>query len=328
MQTLTFSCPHCKNLMAVVLDLLGRQVQCPTCKKVIIAPNAVPTPQAANAPAEPKSSGSGSEILFELGKEEDTDSIFGEVQDEDVFGSRPPRLEIPEGPPLTPNPPDRPASNFATFAPGMPPMPASNGLVEAAQPATDPPIAAVKIPQGQPLPEPETAPSSTQAQPDQWLPAESESNHWPSVGSNEPSFAADAHLEAPPIRRPIQSREQRRLSSLMLTILGPYSVIVTMLAGYYFIKARNAAEASHPFAQIPDIRAQFDPAVRHQFTAILQKMPSPDAELPDKLKVKLGDTIRIGSLEVTPERIERTRLKEYTVLQNYQINSLRSAAWP
>jgi hypothetical protein len=310
--------------MAVGLELLGQQVQCPTCNKVIIAPASAPAP---SPPAPAATSSSGSNILFELSKQEDTDSIFGEVQDEDVFGSRLPKVEIPEGPPLTP-PPERPASNFATFAPGMPPTPAANGKAEP--PAAPDPAAALgpsaPVPAETPVAAPQpilpAGPASVAAEPEAapWMPRDSGSNQWKNVTSSEPNYASDAHIEKAEIRRPTQTREQRKLSSLMLAILGPYSVIMTVLAGYYFIKFRHAVEEEHPFAKIPDIRAQFDPAVRRQFTATLQKMPSPDADLPDKLKVQLGSTIRIGDLEVTPEKVEQGKLTQYTVFQNNQMN--------
>ena len=317
MQTLTFSCPHCSNLMAVGLELLGQQVQCPTCGKVVIAPASASNPQPQPAATKTAGPERPPDILFEMPKEEDTESIFGDVQDDDVFGSRMPKVEIAEGPPLVTPPAERPASNFASFAPGMPPAPATNGKAEAAPAAEAPEPAVAAAQQTQPA---EPAPAAAPSQSEQWMLNDPEPNPWPSSASTEPNYASDAHIEKAEIRRPTQTREQRKLSSLMLTILGPYSVIMTILAGYYFVKFRNAIESEHPFAKIPDIRAQYDPAVRRQFTATLPKMPSPDAELPDKLKVRLGSTIRIGDLEVTPEKIELGKLRQYTVLQNNQVN--------
>jgi hypothetical protein len=327
MQTLTFSCPHCTNLMAVGLELLGQQVQCPTCGQVIIAPASMPEQQAA-AVSVSAAEGSSAIISFDQPKQEDHDSIFGEVQDEDVFGSRPPKVEIPDGPPITPAPvaSDPPGSNFASFAPGMPPT--SNGTMEVSAPqnpivelppaATEPATAPVSWTSPEPAPEPAPPPAAPAV--DEWQPVPAATGWHAADAPSEPAYADDAHIEAPQIRRPGPSREQRRFSSLMLAILGPYSVLMTMLAGYYFIKFRGAAEGEHPFANIPDIRGQFDPAVRRQFSTTLPKMPNPDANMPDKLKVKLKDTLRIGDLEVTPERVEQGKLKERTVAQNNQVN--------
>src|SRR5262245_13059030 len=97
MQTVNFACPHCGNLMAVGLDLLGRNVRCPTCKQVVQAP----PPAPATAAAPPPSS------------VEAPESIFGEVHDEDVFGSRQMKPEMPA---------DLTSSSGATgFAPYPPP---------------------------------------------------------------------------------------------------------------------------------------------------------------------------------------------------------------
>jgi hypothetical protein len=329
MQTLTFSCPHCTNLMAVGLELLGQQVQCPTCGQVIIAPVSVPDSQAA--PVASASQGSSAVISFDQPKQEPHDSIFGEVQDEDVFGSRLPKVEIPEGPPITPVPSamNKP-SNFASFAPGMPPT--ANGSVEASAPQTPilevPPAAPVAAVAPVPAPmswtnsEPPAEPQATPVAPaaSEWQPAAPGSEWRAADAASEPTYAADAHIEAPQIRRPTPSREQRRLSSLMLAILGPYSVVVTMFCGYYIVKYRNAAEGEHPFANIPDLRGCFDPAIRKQFATTLPKMPNPDADMPDKLKVNLKDTLRIGQLEVTPERVEQGKIKERTVMQSNQVN--------
>src|SRR5947209_7491787 len=38
MQTVNFNCPFCGKLMAVGLNLLGRNVRCPHCKQVVQAP--------------------------------------------------------------------------------------------------------------------------------------------------------------------------------------------------------------------------------------------------------------------------------------------------
>src|SRR5260370_40980448 len=51
METLTFQCGHCNKLMAVGTEYLGRQVRCPHCQQVVIAPTqpapTSPLPEAA-----------------------------------------------------------------------------------------------------------------------------------------------------------------------------------------------------------------------------------------------------------------------------------------
>src|SRR5262245_9759703 len=46
MSTVKFSCPHCRHLMAVVPELLGRQVRCPHCQQILTAPVTDPTQTA------------------------------------------------------------------------------------------------------------------------------------------------------------------------------------------------------------------------------------------------------------------------------------------
>src|SRR4029077_11391181 len=85
MQTVNFQCGHCRNVMGVNAAYLGKQVRCPHCQQVVLAPAQAPVPvaqAAVPAPGAPgQSSGSGS------GSKEDADSIFGEHVDEDLFGS-------------------------------------------------------------------------------------------------------------------------------------------------------------------------------------------------------------------------------------------------
>ena len=53
MQTVNFNCPHCGNLMAVSMNLLGRNVRCPHCKQVLRAPAAAGGVSAPPQPAAP-----------------------------------------------------------------------------------------------------------------------------------------------------------------------------------------------------------------------------------------------------------------------------------
>src|SRR5438067_2181188 len=50
MQNTTFRCGHCGNLMAVDSQYLGQQVQCPTCKQIVVAPAPQPQPTPVFTP--------------------------------------------------------------------------------------------------------------------------------------------------------------------------------------------------------------------------------------------------------------------------------------
>lgn len=52
-QTVQFACPHCRNVMAVGLALLGRSVRCPHCQQVSRAPASVEAAAATLASAAP-----------------------------------------------------------------------------------------------------------------------------------------------------------------------------------------------------------------------------------------------------------------------------------
>src|SRR4051794_27653638 len=47
--TVTFPCPFCGRRMGVPAELLGKQVRCPHCKQVVLAPTSVGPAQAPGA---------------------------------------------------------------------------------------------------------------------------------------------------------------------------------------------------------------------------------------------------------------------------------------
>ena len=89
-QTHTFPCPFCGRRMGVGLDLLGRHVRCPHCKQVVQAPHTAGGPP----PGEPKTEPTPS-FNLPTAPQESHESIFGEVHDDDVFGARRPKVQVP-----------------------------------------------------------------------------------------------------------------------------------------------------------------------------------------------------------------------------------------
>jgi hypothetical protein len=59
---------------------------------------------------------------------------------------------------------------------------------------------------------------------------------------------------------------------------------------------------------LPDWPAEHPGATRKKQAARIIERVAPDAPLPDKLCTRLGQPIRVGQLEVTPEKVERTRI--------------------
>lgn len=79
MEPVTFQCGHCNQLMGVSSEYLGRQVQCPHCGQVVVAPASTTPPDVAPT----------------LGITSDHESIFtAPTMDEDIFDDGPPREEI------------------------------------------------------------------------------------------------------------------------------------------------------------------------------------------------------------------------------------------
>src|SRR5262249_52684111 len=112
MQTVNFQCGHCRNVMGVNAAYLGKQVRCPHCQQVVLAPAQaaapapvptvvpapVPSPIPAPAPV-PVPVGGGPPPGPGVGQSkphDPEDSIFGEQVDEDLFGSPPKsKVELP-----------------------------------------------------------------------------------------------------------------------------------------------------------------------------------------------------------------------------------------
>ena len=330
MHTVTFTCPHCNNLMAVGAEHLGQQVRCPSCQNILVAPA-----------QEPAVVTGGSVPMIDLGlstgEEESPESIFGEVHDEDLFGTPPPKIDIPiepaslpangsavmqvtSAPPmpeLAPPPPAAPTPVLevpSQVPEPIPPTPAEEPWYVSATPAAAPPQAA-----------PEPAPV---ASPAPKLPAPPPPEQWtddpaPAVQAAEPSWMTsgeeDGHTLGEPLRmpQPRETLERRRGSNLLLTILGPYAVVMTIIAIWYFWKYHNYESSHHPLEMMGDVGRVDLP--RKKDGSQTFKMPPPDTPLPDHLKVQLGaGPLTVGDLEITPFLIEQGRFKFHSVLKNGQ----------
>ena len=90
MQTVNFQCGSCNNLMAVGAEYLGRQVRCPHCQAVVVAPAAAPAP----APAD---SSTPETVSFQPPRLGEQDDIFAPPEPTDDLFGRPdaPRVEMP-----------------------------------------------------------------------------------------------------------------------------------------------------------------------------------------------------------------------------------------
>ena len=77
MQTVNFQCGSCNNLMGVSSEFLGRQVRCPHCQAVVVAPAAAAAPETTSADA----------VAFVPAPDSPQDDIFAPPEPtDDLFG--------------------------------------------------------------------------------------------------------------------------------------------------------------------------------------------------------------------------------------------------
>lgn len=272
MQTVNFHCPHCGNLMAVGTNLLGRNVRCPHCKQVVRAPAAageppgitIPAPQAPPlTPAPPPQ--------FKLpAQTEHHESIFGERHDEDVFGSEPLKPTMPSV--LAPAPPTL-EETVAAPPPPSPHQPPNRELAETEAYEGQSPLEFPFIPTND-----EPAPSPADrgaASPDQGY-------------------------------RPRPARPEAPATPAFVWTLLVYSVVITVVAGilaYQYFTAQPKGD--HPFKAIPDFFGKYEKATgaenRKQLS--FQGLPDPKLDVPPDLRVKLGDEITVGAIQVQPTAV-------------------------
>jgi phage FluMu protein Com len=322
MQTVTFTCLHCNNLMAVSTEFLGHQVHCPTCNQIVRAPAVAPAPIEATQSVAPMLE----ELSIESPRQETHESIFGETHDEDLFGTPPPKIEIPPGMPMAT--PSANGSSHTQFANYPPPSqlaaPAADAYTGFANPLVDNPPAAIgettEMPTlrgGNPFEDGSAASPAPAATAEQFFndagaattspPPPPATENW---AADEPAQKGSQPREQLTVRRPQDTLETQKSHKMFLMILLPYAVIMTLIAGYYAFKYFGG-QSTHPLEYIPDVTPEYPRGSDKKSV----KMPPPDQELPDKLKVPLGNSLALGDLEVTPERIEYRKIAAYQKLK-------------
>jgi hypothetical protein len=281
MQTVNFQCGHCGNLMAVALEYLGQQVRCPHCQQVVIAPAtdqpAPEAPQPQPLPEPPFSASHESEDIFNQNRESD-DALFGSAQG--------PGLEIPVEPiPLPP----APIAGVGNGEWGM-----GNGEGRSVGEEATNASAFPQADQGQQSTEAFfSSPGTT-----------SDAAASPSAFTNEGEQSTIA-------RRPRDSANRINwFIPLVFIPLVLYSVLATAVAGYLYL--RLSSSPPNPFDRFPDLEGD-NPGVRKDkrvsFSFTRRQVTAP---LPAHLKVKLGETLQIGDLEVTPYKVERRKVALFT----------------
>lgn len=289
MQTVNFSCPLCDKLMGVGAEHLGKQVRCPHCQQVIVAP-----PATAPEHTVPEVDQAMTFQTATPAREEE--SIFAppEVTD-DLFNApaQGPQVEMP------PHPDHPPASVAAESpeltAPDVPvavsaPMSPADERTVAYMPQPSVTVTAPMASYNE-----SSLPTTLAPPPDPWADAASP--------PQETELIADAGM-ASATRLAHQAQQPSSvLPILVLIFLVPYALFSTGVAIYlYYVKK----DPPSPLEMMPDWPGDHPGASRNQSGAqVIDRVDPEKVHLPDRLKVALGNTLSIGDLAVTPLSIEQ-----------------------
>jgi hypothetical protein len=85
-----------------------------------------------------------------------------------------------------------------------------------------------------------------------------------------------------------------------------YAVLCTAVAGYLYLKLRT--QPTNPFDSFPDWEGD-TPGVRKEKPKLSYDRKFATQPLPEHLMVGLGQTIRVGDIEVTPTSVERRKVE-------------------
>ena len=308
MQPVQFQCGHCGKRMGINSEHLGRHVRCPHCQQVVVAPPlaaAEPTPDGA----EPPPLGSVEMMPPTSAPLNEAEDIFGPTDvSDDLFGqSEAPRIEMP------------PES--------LPPQSLPDG--NAVAPAPEP---QASLPWAPPVPLPPNAPFG-QDDGTAELPSGSAAS-WMSGTVTEtlpPSPAevppGDSIRESAAPSARTRQRTEAKTPWFLLLVFCPlllYSIVISIFAFFLYREHQNLKEElRNPFEKMLDVGD--DPGVRKGKKVSLTdryKTELATLPLPDSLCTTLGNPLRIGDLQVTPNRIERKRV--FVQVENTQPEPCRN----
>jgi hypothetical protein len=299
--------------MAVTLDLLGQQVRCPHCQQIVLAPADSSTVErgAWSIEREPftesphasrttphDSSTPGAPVQqpdFSYSPPaRDEESIFSKkAPEDDLFGEgKPPALEIPAEP-----------SGFQTLF---------------AEPKETEPVGSPEIPQTFAAPAPTPEPGS--AEPTVFSDAAQNNADSTLVLPPEPGWPPTRTAESQPAvvvsaaetedRRPTRrAAEGRKFASTVLIFLIPYALFMTFVAAYFYFQLQQTPP--HPLEFLPDWPGE-NPGTKRTGSgksgSLLDRVRPEETKLPARLRVALNKSIQIGSLQVTPLKVEKRRI--------------------
>lgn len=324
MQTVNFQCGHCRNLMAVGTEYLGKQVRCPHCQQVVLAPApqpaAAPAPQPlaptlADGPAAPAPAPLPETLFVPPPQAGDSEDIFSEPDSDDLFGrSSGPRLEFPPPPMI------EPPANGPVLPPAPQPEPAPSPEMPLFPPADAQPPAAetltyVADERGPTLQAP-TVPSATQGPVNPWLAPTMADEPVPGA-QPEPSVGPD--LNVPSARAPRRAEGNSWFIPLVFVPLVFYALGATFFVAWAVYKLNTVRNQGpeNPFDKLIDdgddrgvTKDGRRISYRFPYSQEFVTQPLPAAQ---RVALKKGEakqaSLRIGSIEVTPLRVERKKVR-------------------
>jgi hypothetical protein len=125
---------------------------------------------------------------------------------------------------------------------------------------------------------------------------------WPGTGETGREGGTALDSFPPPVPRPpARPPGGGLLMAIVLIFLVPYSIFATAAAIYFYYIKQNAPS---PLENLPDFPAENPGVTRKSQSFVYPRVP-PDRNLPAKLRVPLGSSIRVGDLEVMPVKVEQ-----------------------
>jgi hypothetical protein len=273
METVQIRCGRCNSLMAVPGEFLGRQVRCPHCQHVVLAPASSALQTALDATGTASAQPSevlGSDTVF-LHDEERHDRFVPTVASEGSFDEDATlRLEI-----------------VAETV-----RPSSDDLREREKEVQLPASGSVPVAESRPLPE---------------------FREYAVEGTD--TAYLDAIPPNPVSRNASSGRSPRRKHGWLLGAVFLPLFLYSILATVAIVLLWNRLQQTppHPLEMFPDVEGD-TPGVQKngKKTSPVRGQIAPehvkklaDAALPSQLRVSLGETLRVGDLEVTPRRVDR-----------------------
>lgn len=137
----------------------------------------------------------------------------------------------------------------------------------------------------------------------------------PVAERTEPVAPAPRARKAEPAEAPIARAPRARTpakaaggggSSVLLYVALAWAVVATLLAVYGLaFRYGTRIDPGHPLSTVPDTYGEFGPAQRKNPGSV---RVNGDLELPKDQRAQLGQSLKVGQLELTPKEIVRRRL--------------------